>query len=88
MAAVSSPEPPASSGFPIDYVYDGQLVLRNGKVLRTIPISLGKPSTPSSSGTMVVMEKKESTVFDTRDDPDPQPPNPPAHEKPRLVVRR
>lgn len=47
------------------------VVLENGKLIRTIPVSLGKASTPSSSGTMVVMEKKESTVFDTRDDPDP-----------------
>jgi lipoprotein-anchoring transpeptidase ErfK/SrfK len=46
-------------------------VYENGSLIRTVPVSLGKPSTPSSSGTMVVMEKKESTVFDTRDDPDP-----------------
>ncbi|MGI5214884.1 Ig-like domain-containing protein [Plantactinospora sp. CA-290183] len=46
-------------------------VYEGGKLVRTIPVSLGKKSTPSSSGTMVVMEKKESTVFDTRDDPDP-----------------
>lgn len=41
-------------------------VLEDGKTIRTIPVSLGKSSTPSSSGTMVVMEKKEQTVFDTR----------------------
>ncbi|MFF0313921.1 Ig-like domain-containing protein [Micromonospora sp. NPDC005252] len=46
-------------------------VYENGALSRTIPVSLGKKSTPSSSGTMVVMEKKETTVFDTRDDPDP-----------------
>ncbi|MGV9211594.1 Ig-like domain-containing protein [Micromonospora sp. RB23] len=46
-------------------------VYENGALTRTIPVSLGKRSTPSSSGTMVVMEKKEATVFDTRDDPDP-----------------
>jgi lipoprotein-anchoring transpeptidase ErfK/SrfK len=40
-------------------------VRRDGKVLRTIPVSLGKRSTPSSSGTMVVMEKLRKTVFDT-----------------------
>ncbi len=40
-------------------VYDG------GKLVKKMPVSLGKKSTPSSSGTMVVMEKKESTVFDT-----------------------
>ncbi|BCL15997.1 L,D-transpeptidase [Micromonospora sagamiensis] len=46
-------------------------VYENGQVVRTVPVSLGKKQTPSSSGTMVVMEKKEATVFDTRDDPDP-----------------
>ena len=46
-------------------------VYEDGKLIRTMPVSLGKKSTPSSSGTMVIMEKKESTVFDTRDDPDP-----------------
>ncbi|MFC5941562.1 Ig-like domain-containing protein [Micromonospora harpali] len=46
-------------------------VFQDGQLLRKIPVSLGKKSTPSSSGTLVVMEKKESTVFDTRDDPDP-----------------
>lgn len=46
-------------------------VFENGALVRTVPVSLGKKSTPSSSGTMVVMEKKESTVFDTSDDPDP-----------------
>ncbi|WP_446218799.1 Ig-like domain-containing protein [Micromonospora sp. IBHARD004] len=46
-------------------------VYQNGALIRTVPVSLGKKSTPSSSGTMVVMEKKESTVFDTRDEPDP-----------------
>ncbi|MEH1013453.1 L,D-transpeptidase [Micromonospora sp. CPCC 206060] len=46
-------------------------VYENGNLVRTLPVSLGKKSTPSSSGTMVVMEKKESTVFDTRDDPNP-----------------
>ncbi|MCY9555732.1 Ig-like domain-containing protein, partial [Paenibacillus apiarius] len=46
-------------------------VTRDGKVVKTIPVSLGKKSTPSSSGTMVVMEKLGSTVFDTRSEPDP-----------------
>jgi lipoprotein-anchoring transpeptidase ErfK/SrfK len=40
-------------------------VTRDGKVLRRIPVSLGKAKTPSSSGTMVVMEKQRKTVFDT-----------------------
>ena len=46
-------------------------VTRNGKAVRTIPISLGKPATPSSSGTMLVIEKLKKTVFDTRADPNP-----------------
>jgi lipoprotein-anchoring transpeptidase ErfK/SrfK len=37
----------------------------NGKLLKKMPVSLGKPSTPSSSGTMVIMERHESTIFDT-----------------------
>lgn len=41
------------------------LVYENGRLTKTMPVSLGKRSTPSSSGTMVVMEKKSSTVFDT-----------------------
>ncbi|RKR90537.1 lipoprotein-anchoring transpeptidase ErfK/SrfK [Micromonospora pisi] len=47
-------------------------VTKDGKVLKTFPISLGKPSTPSSSGTMIVMEKLRKTVFDTMDDPKPE----------------
>jgi lipoprotein-anchoring transpeptidase ErfK/SrfK len=43
-------------------------VSENDKVIRTMPVSLGKPSTPSSSGTMVVMAKATSTVFDTTDE--------------------
>jgi lipoprotein-anchoring transpeptidase ErfK/SrfK len=42
-------------------------VIQDGQTIRTIPVSLGKPSTPSSSGTMVVMDKHTSTVFDTTD---------------------
>lgn len=40
-------------------------VTQNGEVIKTLPVSLGKPSTPSSSGTMLVIEKKRKTVFDT-----------------------
>jgi len=43
-------------------------VVEGGKAIRTMPVSLGKPSTPSSSGTMVVMDKATSTVFDTTDE--------------------
>ncbi len=40
-------------------------VTQNGKVVKKIPVSLGAAKTPSSSGTMVVIEKKRHTVFDT-----------------------
>jgi lipoprotein-anchoring transpeptidase ErfK/SrfK len=43
-------------------------VTQDGKVIKTIPVSLGKKTTPSSSGTMVIIEKKEHTVFDTTDE--------------------
>jgi lipoprotein-anchoring transpeptidase ErfK/SrfK len=55
----------------VDNATKKMTVLEDGQVVRTVPVSLGKKKTPSSSGTMVVMEKLESTVFDTRDDPDP-----------------
>jgi lipoprotein-anchoring transpeptidase ErfK/SrfK len=45
-------------------------VKKNGEVIKVIPVSLGKDSTPSSSGTMVIMDKKEKTVFDTTNEPD------------------
>ncbi len=40
-------------------------VVQDGKTVRTLPVSLGSKKNPSSSGTMVVMEKLEHTVFDT-----------------------
>jgi lipoprotein-anchoring transpeptidase ErfK/SrfK len=43
-------------------------VLKNGEVIRTIPVSLGKASTPSASGTMAIMDKKLKTIFDTTGD--------------------
>lgn len=46
-------------------------VYENGNLIKTMPVSLGKKSTPSSSGTMVIMEKKAATTFDTMDDPNP-----------------
>ncbi len=47
-------------------------VKQNGAVTRTIPVSLGKPSTPSSSGKMVIMAKHVQTVFDTTGEPGDQ----------------
>ena len=49
----------------VDNATKKMTVLEGGKAVRTMLVSLGKASTPSSSGTMVVMEKKEQTVFDT-----------------------
>jgi lipoprotein-anchoring transpeptidase ErfK/SrfK len=46
-------------------------VTRDGQVIKTLPVSLGKASTPSSSGTMVVIEKLKKTTFNTMDDPNP-----------------
>ncbi|MET8253774.1 Ig-like domain-containing protein [Micromonospora sp. NPDC005197] len=53
----------------IDNATKQMAVYRDGKLLRKIPVSLGKPSTPSSSGTMVVMEKFDYTTFNTMGDP-------------------
>ncbi|WP_204946159.1 L,D-transpeptidase [Micromonospora luteifusca] len=47
-------------------------VTRNGAVVKTIPVSLGKKTTPSSSGTMVVIEKLRKTVFDTMEELGPE----------------
>jgi lipoprotein-anchoring transpeptidase ErfK/SrfK len=46
-------------------------VTKDGQVIKTIPVSLGKPTMPSSSGTTVIMERFAKTVFDTMDNPDP-----------------
>jgi lipoprotein-anchoring transpeptidase ErfK/SrfK len=40
-------------------------VSRNGRVLRVLPVSLGKPGMPSSSGNMVVMTRSRAEVFDS-----------------------
>jgi lipoprotein-anchoring transpeptidase ErfK/SrfK len=40
-------------------------VYRNGTLLRTMPVSTGKASMPSSSGTHVVMDKKPEMTFDS-----------------------
>ncbi|GAA4924916.1 Ig-like domain-containing protein [Actinoplanes utahensis] len=51
----------------VDNATKKMTVLQEGKVVKTMPVSLGKKSTPSVHGHMVVMEKKEATVFDTTD---------------------
>jgi lipoprotein-anchoring transpeptidase ErfK/SrfK len=38
---------------------------QDGQVVKTTPVSLGKPSHPSFSGTMTVMEKLAKTTFDS-----------------------
>lgn len=38
---------------------------QDGRAVRSAPVSLGKPAKPSFSGTMVVMERLASTVFDS-----------------------
>jgi len=44
-------------------------VFIDDQLARTIPVSLGKPSTPSSSGFMVTMSHLPRTTFDTRGEP-------------------
>jgi lipoprotein-anchoring transpeptidase ErfK/SrfK len=40
-------------------------VLERGRTVRTMPASLGKPSFPSSSGAMVIMDKRRKAMFDS-----------------------
>jgi lipoprotein-anchoring transpeptidase ErfK/SrfK len=49
----------------VDNASKKMTVVQSGKVVRTMPVSLGKASTPSSSGNMVIMDKQVETVFDT-----------------------
>lgn len=46
-------------------------VAQDGQVIRTIPVSLGKAKTPSSSGAMVVMDKQRKELFKSTDPSDP-----------------
>ncbi|MBX7267436.1 L,D-transpeptidase family protein [Micromonospora sp. Llam7] len=55
----------------IDNATKQMSVIRDGKLLRRLPVSLGKPSTPTSSGKMVIMDKHDFTTFDTRGSADP-----------------
>ncbi|MFC0005709.1 L,D-transpeptidase [Micromonospora siamensis] len=56
----------------VDNATKKMTVTRDGKVVKTILVSLGKKTTPSSSGTMVVIEKLRKTVFDTREELGPE----------------
>jgi len=40
-------------------------VIEGGKLVRTIPVSLGRPKYPSSSGTMVIIDKRPEAMFDS-----------------------
>ncbi|MFJ8578046.1 Ig-like domain-containing protein [Micromonospora sp. NPDC093277] len=53
----------------IDNATKQMSVYQDGKLVKKIPVSLGKESTPTSSGNMVIMEKFDRTTFDTRGDP-------------------
>ncbi|WP_239088183.1 L,D-transpeptidase [Planosporangium mesophilum] len=49
----------------IDNATKTMSVTRNDQVVKTMPVSLGKPSAPSSSGNMIVMVKNEWEWFDS-----------------------
>ncbi|WP_030439795.1 L,D-transpeptidase [Actinoplanes subtropicus] len=51
----------------VDNATKKMTVLQDGQVVKTMPVSLGRPSKPSVSGTMVIMDKQTQTVFDTTD---------------------
>ncbi len=53
----------------IDNATKHMQVYVDDQLVRTSPVSLGKPSTPSSSGFMVVMTKEPTRTFDTRGEP-------------------
>lgn len=53
----------------IDNATKQMSVYKGDRLLRKIPVSLGKSSTPTSSGKMVIMEKHDWTTFDTRGEP-------------------
>ncbi len=40
-------------------------ITKNGNVIKTMPVSLGKPSMPSSSGNLVIMDKRSEMMFDS-----------------------
>jgi lipoprotein-anchoring transpeptidase ErfK/SrfK len=46
-------------------------VTQHDQVIKTMPVSLGKAKTPSSSGNMVIMDKNQSELFVSTDPSDP-----------------
>jgi len=55
----------------VDNATKKMTVYQNDRPIRQMPVSLGKPSTPSSSGHMVIMSQERHTIFDTMNDPNP-----------------
>src|SRR5688500_19494502 len=53
----------------VDNATKEMTVLRNGETIKTVKVSLGKAATPSSSGTLVIMDKLAKTIFDTTGEP-------------------
>lgn len=49
----------------VDNTTKTMTVTRNGQVVRTVPVSLGKASAPSSSGKLLVMSRSEWEWFDS-----------------------
>jgi lipoprotein-anchoring transpeptidase ErfK/SrfK len=49
----------------VDNATKSMTVTKDDQVLRTMPVSLGKPSSPSSSGTLLIMDKKPQDYFDS-----------------------
>jgi lipoprotein-anchoring transpeptidase ErfK/SrfK len=49
----------------VDNATKSLTVTRNGHLLRTVPVSLGKPSAPSSTGNLVVMSRDAWEWFDS-----------------------
>jgi lipoprotein-anchoring transpeptidase ErfK/SrfK len=56
---------PHALGIVVDDKTKTVTVSQDGKVIKTIPASLGKASTPSSSGNMVVMTRNTQEIFDS-----------------------
>ncbi len=50
----------------VDNATKQMTVTQDGQAAKTIPVSLGKPTTPSSSGNMLIMSRFPTYTFDTR----------------------
>jgi lipoprotein-anchoring transpeptidase ErfK/SrfK len=51
------------TGFQISSATKQMQVFQNDKLVKTVPISLGAPTTPTSSGNMVIMSKEPSALW-------------------------